>query len=137
MAVWRFDRDLAISLFWRLCNAEDALLGTHFIKWFIFFALQTHFQELAPVLERMVNSEIPEVAIAGARQACLAALDLPEASPLAGLCLSGSESQRAGAAQVMAANIKVATCRPFCEKALVSLFNDSSEIVRDGACEMF
>ena len=137
IAVLRFDRDLAVELFWKLCNTEDALLRTPFIERFMYFALQTHFKELAPILERMVNSEIPDVASTGARQSCLAALDLPEAAAIADLCLNGSESQRVGAAQVMAANIKVATCRSFCEDALVSIFNDPNEEVRSEAANCF
>ena len=137
IAVLRFDRDLAVGLFRQLCNTEDALLRTHFVERFMYFALQTHFRELAPILERMVNSVIPDVASTGARQACLAALDLPEASTLADLCLSGSEPQRVGVAHVMAANIRVATCRSFCEDALVSLFNDPSEQVRSEAAKCF
>ena len=137
IALLRFDRDLAVELFRQLCDTEDELLHTPFVERFIYFALQTHFRELAPILERMVNSEIPDVASTGARQACLAAVDLPEASTLAGLCLSGSESQRVGAAQMMAANIKVATCRSFCEDALFSLFNDPSEKVRSEAANCF
>ena len=56
----------------------------------------------------MVSSQLPDVASAGARQACLAALELPEAADLADFCLSGSEAQRIGAAQVMAANVATA-----------------------------
>ena len=137
IAVLRFDRDLAVDLFRKLCNTEDALLRTPFIERFMYFALQTHFKELAPILERMVNSEIPDVASTGARQACLAALDLPEAAAIADLCLSGSESQRVGAAQVMAGNIKVATCRSFCEDALVSMFSDPNEEVCSEAANCF
>lgn len=137
VAVLRFDREFAVQLFQQLCNTEDALLGTPFVERFMYFALQTHFRELSPILERMVDSEIPDVASTGARQACVAALDLPEAVGIADLCLNGSESQRIGAAQVMAANIKVATCRSFCEDALIGLFNDSSEKVRFEAADCF
>ena len=137
IAVLRFDRDLAVELFRKLCNTEDALLRTPFIERFMYFALQTHFKELVPILERMVNSQIPDVASTGARQSCLAALDLPEAAAIADLCMGGSESQRVGAAQVMAANIKVATCRSFCEDALVSMFNDPNEDVRSEAANCF
>ena len=136
-AVLRFDRDLAVELFRQLCNTEDALLSTPFIERFVCLALQTHFRELAPILERMVNSEMPDVASTGARQAYLAALDLPEAAAIAEACLSGSESQRLGAAQVVAANIKVATCRSFCEDALISMFNDPNERIRSEAANCF
>ena len=137
IAVLRCDRNLAVELFWRLCDTEDELLRTHFIDRFLYFALQTHFRELSPILERMVTSSVPDVASVGGRQACLAALDLEQAAAMANLCLSGSEAQKVGAAQVMAANIKVATCRSFCEDALVSLFNDPSERVRAEAADCF
>ena len=133
----RHDRDLAVDLFGQLCNTEDALLQTVFVERFLFFALQTHFRELSNILERMATSEVPEVASAGARQACLAALDLQEAADIARRCLSGSEAQRIGAAQVMAANVRIATCRSFCEDALVKLFSDSSDRVRAQAARCF
>ncbi len=137
LAVLRHDRDLAVELFRQLCDIEDALLQTYFIERFLFFALQTHFQELSQILERMVASQVPDVASAGARQACLTALDLPEAADIAGLCLSGSEAQKIGAAQVMAANVRIATCRAFCEDALIMLFSDTSADVRTKAAECF
>lgn len=137
LAVLRHDRDLAVELFRQLCNTEDALLRTRFIERFLLFALQTHFRELSHILRRMVTSQLPGVASAGARQACLAALDQLEAAELAELCLSGSDSQRIGAAQVMAANVRTATYRSFCEEALIKLFNDYSDEVRSEAAQCF
>ena len=137
LAALRHNRDLAVELFLQLCDTEDALLKTHFIERFLLFALQTHFQELSQILERMVVSQVPDVASAGARQGCLAALDLPEAADIAGRCLLGSEAQKIGAAQVMAANVRIATCRSFCEDALVKLFNDTNGNVRAEAAKCF
>ena len=137
IAMLRHDRDLAVDLFGQLCNTEDALLRTESIERFLFYALPTHFRELSNILERMVTSQVPDVASAGARQTCLAALDLQEAADIARLCLSGSEAQRIGAAQVMAANVRIATCRSFCEDALVKLFSDSSDGVRAEAARCF
>ena len=137
IALLRFDRDLAVELFMQLCDTEDALLQTHYVEQFLYFGVQTHFRELSPILERMISSQVPDVASAGGRQACFAALDLEEAAAIANQCLSGSEAQKVGAAQVMAANIKVATCRSFCEGALVSLFDDPSEKVRAEAANCF
>lgn len=137
LVVLRHDRDFAVALFRQLCNTEDALLQTRFIERFLLFALQTHFQELSHILRRMVSSQLPDVASAGARQACLTALDLPEAADLAEFCLSGSEAQRIGAAQVMAANVTTAAFRSFCEDALIKLFNDTSADVRAEAAKCF
>ena len=137
LAVLRHDRDLAVNLFQQLCNTEDALLQTHFVERFLVFALQTHFQELSPILERMVFSQLPDAASTGARQACLAALHFPEAAGLVRICLSGSEAQKIGAAQVMAANVGTATYRSFCEEALTRLFNDCNCDVRSEAAQCF
>ena len=139
LAVLRHDRELAVKLFRQLCDteAEDELLQTYFMERFLLFALQTHFQELSHILQRMIASPIPDVASAGARQACLAALDLPEAAAIAEVCLSGSEAQKIGAAQVMAANIPTATYRSFCEDALITLFDDNNENVRAAAANCF
>ena len=111
LAVLRHDRDLAVRLFQKLCDTEEDLLQTHYADRFLNFALQTHFQALSPILERMVSSEIAEVATVDARQGCLASLELEEARSIAELCLSGSEALRIGAAQVMAANVRTATYR--------------------------
>ena len=137
IAVLRYDRDLAVELFLQLCDTEDALLQTHYVERFIYFGVQTHFEELSEVLVRMVNSQMPEVASVGGRQACLAALDLEEAAAIANLCLSGSEAQKVGAAQVMEANVSAATCRSYCEDALIKLFNDPYETVRAEAAQCF
>ena len=137
LAVLRHDRDLAVTLFRQLCNTEDALLQTHFIEQFLSYALQTHFQELSHILRRMVTSQLPVVASSGARQACLTALEQSEAAELAELCLSGSEAQRIGAAQVLAANVKTAAFRSFCEEALKKLFNDCNDEVRSEAAQCF
>ena len=137
LTVLRHERDLAVELFRQLCDTEDALLRTCFIEQFLSYALQTHFQELSHILKRMVASQLPGVASAGARQACLAALDQLEAAEFAELCLSGSIAQRIGAAQVMAANVKTATYRSFCEEALIELFNDCSDEVRSEAAQCF
>ena len=137
LAVLRHDRDFAVELFRQLCNTEDALLQTRFIERFLFFALQTHFSELSQILQRMVSSQLSDVASAGARQACLTALDQEGAADIAELCLSGSEAQRIGAAQVMAANVKTATYRSFCEDALIKLFNDPRDNIRAEAAKCF
>ena len=137
LAVLRFDRDLAVELFLQLCDTEDELLQTHYVERFIYFGVQTHFGELSQVLVRMVDSQIPEVASVGGRQACLAALDFEEAAGIANLCLSGSEAQKLGVVQVMEANVSAATCRSYCEDVLIELFNDPYETVRVEAARCF
>jgi hypothetical protein len=136
-AVLKHDRELAIRLFEQLCDTEDALLKTHYVDRFLFYALQTHFEKLRPLVERMIGALEPEVATVGARQACLASLFVEEARPLAERCISGTEAQQMGAAEVCAANFRTASFRSVCEGALIALFNSPYEKVRSKAGTCF
>jgi hypothetical protein len=79
----------------------------------------------------------PEVATVGALQACLASLFVEEAHPLADRCISGTEGQQMGTAEVCAANLRTASFRSACEEALIALFNSSYEKVRSKAGTCF
>ncbi|MFB2895075.1 NACHT domain-containing NTPase [Aerosakkonemataceae cyanobacterium BLCC-F50] len=136
-ALLNYDRDLAVSLFRQLCDTEDALLGTHTVECFLSYALQTHFEVLASIVERMIMSELPEVVKVGTRQACIASLNIEEAGWLAELCLSGTETHRIAATEIFVANFRQGHFRKFCENALIKLFHDSSEQVRSQATRCF
>lgn len=133
----RHDRDLAVELFLELCNADDILLSTNYVETFLKFALPTHFQELVPILVRMIDSGSQGAAIIGARQACLASLTMREALPLARRCISGSNALRQGAAEVYARNLRNSTYRSTCEDMLTTLFSDKDEQIRDAAAMCF
>ncbi len=136
-AMLNYDRDLAVSLFQQLCDTEDALLGTRTVEDFLCYALQTHFEVLASIVERMIMSPIREVVKVGTRQACRAALIIEEARWLAELCLSGTETHRIAATQIFVANFRQPHFREFCEYALIKLFQDSSKPVRSQAAMCF
>lgn len=131
------DRNLAVQMFLELCDTKDVLLRTHHMEEFMQHATPTHFGQLRPIVERMLRSDDPEVAEAGARRACVASLGLDEAADLAEQCLAGSEPLRSGAAQVFAANVGQARFRSVCEAQLVKLFDDPTEKVRAMAAECF
>lgn len=131
------DREGTIALFERLCDTDDRLLTAPSIERFIFYVAGTHYDRVAPVIERMIRSGIPAAMIAGARQACRAALDLPEAQALAATCIDGQQVLRRGAAQIFAANIATARFRLLCEERLGQLFNDESVEVQKEAADCF
>ena len=136
-AMLNYERNLAVSLFNELCKTEDALLATHNVEYFLHYALPTHFQQLAPILERMITSNLPEVVKVGARQACLASLIIMEARSLGERCLTGTESHRISSTEIFVANLRAAHFREFCETGLTQLFNDSNENVREQAAKCF
>jgi hypothetical protein len=137
IAVLNYDRDLAVTLFQQLCETEEALLGTQTVEQFLYYALQTHFEALAAIVERMIMSELSEVAKVGARQACLISLIREEARWLAEVCLSGTEAHKKAAAEIFVTNLRSAHFRKFCENALIQLFHDSSQEVRSQAARCF
>ena len=135
--VLKYDRETALSLFLQLCQTEDVLLQTSSVEQFIAPALHTHFAMVEPILQRMLQSNIAGVTRVGARLVCVAALITEQARSLTECCLSGSEAQRIGAAEIFALHLRLASFRAFCEQALVRLFDDPSAKVREQVATCF
>jgi hypothetical protein len=85
----------------------------------------------------MLRSQDPDVAESGARLAALSFLFHPEEEALEAEAFAGTAQQRLGVARVASANIALEDCRPWCEKRLVSLFNDDDQAVRQEAATSF
>ncbi|MDB9527924.1 hypothetical protein PN498_18165 [Oscillatoria sp. CS-180] len=137
MATLNYDRNLSVKTFLNLCDSEDLLLGTQIAEGFLYYALQTHFVSLKPIVEKMLSSDLPSVATVGARQACVAAMHTEEALPLAELCLNGTQIHRLAAAEIFVANLRSAYLKEFCENSLIQLFSDPSSEVRARAAKCF
>src|SRR5262249_10849408 len=82
-------------------------------------------------------SPLPAVATKAARRVCLAGLLDDSAYPLATSCISGTEAQRRGAADIFAANLHFDNSRLLCSQALKAFFNDKDEDVRKRAAGCF
>ena len=137
LGVLRHDRDFAVELFLELCDADERLLATPHVEAFLKYAVQTHFDQLEPILRRMVESEYEAVAAAGACWVCYASLTVEEAKALSELCVSGSKPQRLGAAKVYAANLKQSAHRSVSWEMLVRLFSDGEAEIRNEAARCF
>jgi len=133
----KHDPETAIRLFLQLVQTEDVLLATHYVEEFLSYGLQTGFARLQPVVDRMLQSDSPEVVTAGARRACLAAFSVDEALPLARKCAVGTPPQRLGAAQIAEANVREPQCRELCEEVLLGLFHDTSDEVLQEVARCF
>jgi hypothetical protein len=136
-AVLNYDTNLAVNLFLELCQTEDELLGTPTVERFLYYVVPKYFQRLAPILERMITSNIPKVIKVGTQQICRASLVIEEAYPLAENCLSGTEQHRISATRIFVGNLKSAHFRKFCENKLTQMFNDPDEKVRAEAARCF
>ena len=120
----------AVSQFQVLVECDDTLLVTQPVENFLHYALREHFAELRPTLERMMVSGDEAIAQAGARQACIAALEGQIAVPLAEAALRGHAALRRGAAEIYSRNLISGPDRSTCEAVLTVLFHDEDEMVR-------
>jgi hypothetical protein len=133
-ALLNYDRDLAVDLFLNLCQAEDILLGSPTVEEFLYYALHTHYSKLLPI---MINSEESTVIRVGARQSCLASLNIEEANTLVNECLNGTVDHRIAAAEIFRGNLHSAYFRQSCENNLIPLFSDPDKQVREEAARCF
>lgn len=131
--------DIALGLFFlsQMNLSEDRLLATRHVDNLIVAAFAAHFEQVRPVVERMLRSQEPEVAESGARLAALSSLYHPEEEALEAEAFAGTAGQRLGVAKVASANIGSDNCRWWCEKRLVALFNDGDQAVRREASTSF
>ena len=136
-AVAYHDISLGMSLFQGMDLSEDRLLATRHVCKFIRDRLNDRLSEWRPIIERMLRSSEPDVREAGARLACLSALQHESAADLANEALRGDVRGRLGAAKVASANIGDPECRVRCEAMLVRLFADADADVRRKAASCF
>lgn len=136
-AVANHDVDLGMSLFHRTNLTEDRLLATPYIDAFIRHRLQDRFDDLEPLINRMLRASDSDVQEAGARMAALAVLHGHAAADLVSEALEGTAHHRLGLARVASTNIASSECRTWCEAQLPVLFNDDSREVRREAASCF
>ena len=126
-----------MSLFLRMDLSEDRLLTTPHVYRLLSWSLRDRLAEVRPTVERMLQSSQPDVRQAGGRLAGLAGLLHDEATDLVGGALCGDARQRAGIAEIAAANIARVDTRDWCERRLAPLFDDADDGVRQAAADCF
>jgi hypothetical protein len=137
LAILEHDPDSAITLFIRLCDCGDELLGTHYIESFLNYATIRHYDKLKPTLVRMLHSQNATVKQAGSRQICVSALFHDDAIKYSDNCISGDNDLQYGVAQVCAANIHKKDFSWFLMPRLIKLFDSEYKEVRNEACRCF
>ncbi len=137
-ALMRHQMQRAVELFVKLAaHPNDRILAGREAHEFLRFAGREHFEDLRPVMERMITSDLAAVRTRGAVQVALVALDGEHGQDIAERCLHGDAALRLGVARVNAANIQDARYRSRCEGQLASSFVDDSDEVRAAASNVF
>jgi hypothetical protein len=125
------DKAEAVRLFLSLnSHPNDEVLRGHELSEFLGYALISHFDELRPILERMMASAIGEVAKRGAEWAVLMYLHTGKMKMEVDSCLVGSGSQRAGIATILSRELPAGRCDDTCLRWSAALLDDADESIR-------
>lgn len=95
------------------------------------------FNDLEPILRRMMASSASEVASAAAYDITGTSFRSKDALALASECAAGNDALRIGAAQLYGKAIRISAARPRSEEALKSFFFDPQKEVREAASACF
>lgn len=127
------DKPFAIVLFKKLIKADDILLKTPYIARFVYYSLRDSFEEMEPVINRMILSKNPEVNEVGATSASYASLILENKLPQLNYSLYISEKHRLGVAKAFSEYLPYSTYPKLMIAVLSKLFSDPSENVRNSS----
>jgi uncharacterized membrane protein len=89
-AVAHHDIALGLSFLSQMNLSEDRLLATPHMDSLIVAAFAGHFEQVRPVVERMLRSQEPDVTESGARLAALSSLYRPEEDELEAEAFAGT-----------------------------------------------
>lgn len=131
------DSPKAVSLFQKLCEGADAILGTHLVDDFLHYAVWRHYAEVRPVLQHMLTLPDEKAVQTAARQTCVAALEHEVAQADAVAVHAGTEPMRVAAASVYGHNLTNSLVGSKCASILPQFFNDPSDKVREEAATCF
>jgi hypothetical protein len=137
LALMNIDPPKAILWFREAIDGAPELFNTMLFERFVYYAGFRDYKQIRPVIRLMMESEIPAVAIAGARQACLHGLTLAEAAEDAKYACDGPTSLREGAAGVYARDIAHKEVGFACRVGLKQFLFDPVDSVRLKAVSAF
>ncbi|MFC1402419.1 MULTISPECIES: ATP-binding protein [Streptacidiphilus] len=135
-ACMRHARPQALEAFGHLIEADEILLAAHTVERLVAFLGYEDPALARPVIERMLESPIPEARIVGGRMAALAAMQwgMPD---LLEIVLSNADvASRQGAATTCAHGQSHATEPVIAQRALAEFFDDSEGDVRKAAASL-
>ena len=134
---WRRDEAVA-DLLALTQGGEERLLATNPVQRVMMHAIETHWDEVRGVVERMLSSEDDATKDAGGALASIAGLDKDDAGDLLTQALTDEDAQiRRGVAKVLAARAIASRYRDRCTTGLTSLFDDEDGEVRQEAAKVF
>lgn len=136
--ILNINRDKAIAHFIAICKtADDRVFESHYLDWFMRYAFWSHHDALIPIIERMLQSSIGEVAKTGATWVTAAWMHKGWCENLLLTCKTGSKPQRHGMAEVLGNSSWERETVDARLSVLPVLFEDEDKDVQHAACRVF
>lgn len=135
-AALRFEQTAALVAFEVLVEADDRLLAANPVEQLIAYVGRNDPSLVAPVIERMLDSEYEAVREAGGRLAAFAGLELGLNALLESAAGARDRAVRRGAATVCAGWAASTSNAAVARERLIGFFNDEDEKVRAAAAEV-
>lgn len=132
-----FSRDLAVRLFVAACDGRPVMWGTRPFEIFVHYVIHTHYEQVGPLLQSALCSDLDKSVAHAARQIALAELHDVDIGSDGEQVRSGSLTMRKAAARVYARNIGKEVVGRVCMSRLEGFFNDEDDGVRSEAAKAF
>lgn len=137
LAFLNIDAEKAIHWFKDCVATEPAILGTHYVERFVYFAGYRNYAAIRPVIKDMMNSSELGTVEAGARVLCLLSLSAEAVPGDAELLHNGTTVMRKAAVHIYARNVDHKDVGAACRLRLRPFFADEDESVRLEAASAF
>ncbi|HEX2958544.1 MAG TPA: ATP-binding protein [Chitinispirillaceae bacterium] len=139
----RHDPERSWKLFEKLITGNENLIGTPYVREFLYWSMYKNFFGIKPYIEYMMQNLKPEVQKMGAELACIASISdvamesqeaIDAAALLANQAMCGEEVLRQGAAHIFSFNIAKGSetnVRSLCLEKVLYLLDDESHKIKD------
>jgi len=131
------DKELAVRWFCKACADDLRIAASPRAALFFNHSFHSHFDQLSPIISKMVRSPLDDVTYEGAREATARWLFHGMLEQEVAECCQGTIPQRKGIADVTSYFMSDEKYREQCWELLLPLLDDPEKEVRDAANIMF
>lgn len=139
LTAWlNIDREEAVSWFLQMVKGFDSLLGTPVTEHFLYYACQTHLEQLGPIVDRMIGLPLGKAREIGVRETVLSAFSDSSWRSKADKLMNNPDAEvRAQVATSAAHHWPAEDCRLLSECWLRKAFQDEDTTVQEAAAGVF
>jgi len=136
LPVLNIDKDLAVAWFCKACESDLRVVASPRAVIFFNHTIESHFDQIAPIIRAMMRSPLDEVSQEGAKEVVARWLFYEMFEKELSECRKGSIPQRKGIAQIAASFVNNERYAERCQELLRPLFNDPEKGVRAETLKM-